>query len=55
MAINAVDCTGLNPSQINTLKSNEKNITDLSKTVIRVEEIAKSAHKRIDSIENKGE
>jgi peptidoglycan hydrolase CwlO-like protein len=37
------------------MKANEKRLSELSERVIRVEESSKQAHKRIDSIENKGE
>ncbi|MBS4172140.1 hypothetical protein [Bacillus sp. FJAT-49736] len=37
------------------IKANERRVSELSERVIRVEESAKSAHKRIDFIENKGE
>jgi septal ring factor EnvC (AmiA/AmiB activator) len=37
------------------IKANEKRMNELSERVIRVEESSKQAHKRIDSIENKGE
>lgn len=36
------------------IKANEMRVSELSERVIRVEEISKSAHKRIDFIENKG-
>ena len=36
------------------MKANEKRVSDLSERVIRVEESAKQAHKRIDKIENSG-
>lgn len=35
------------------LKAQESKVSDLAGAVIRVEEIAKSAHKRIDSIEER--
>jgi septal ring factor EnvC (AmiA/AmiB activator) len=37
------------------IKAYEKRVSELSERVIRVEESNKQAHKRIDSIENKGE
>lgn len=37
------------------IKANERRVSELSERVIRIEESAKSAHKRIDFIENKGE
>ena len=37
------------------IKANEKRVSDLNERVIRVEESSKQAHKRIDSIEMKGE
>lgn len=35
------------------LKAQESKVSDLAGTVIRVEEIAKSAHKRIDTLEER--
>lgn len=37
------------------IKANEKRVADLNERVIRVEESSKQAHKRIDSLELKGE
>lgn len=37
------------------IKANEKRVADLNERVIRVEESAKQAHKRMDSLELKGE
>lgn len=37
------------------IKANERRVSELSERVIRVEESTKPAHKRIDSIETKGE
>jgi septal ring factor EnvC (AmiA/AmiB activator) len=37
------------------IKTNERRVSDLSERVIRVEESNKSAHKRIDAIELKGD
>jgi septal ring factor EnvC (AmiA/AmiB activator) len=37
------------------MKANEKRLSELSERVIRVEESSKQAHKRIDSLENKGD
>jgi len=36
-------------------KTSEKRVTELSERMIRVEESSKQAHKRIDSIEMKGD
>ncbi|MFD0825869.1 hypothetical protein ACT8ZR_09340 [Neobacillus sp. M.A.Huq-85] len=36
------------------IKANEKRVSELSERVIRVEESTKSAHKRLDVLENKG-
>lgn len=36
------------------IRANEKRVSELSERVIRVEESSKQAHKRIDTIENKG-
>lgn len=36
------------------IKANERRVSDLSERVIRVEEVAKQAHKRIDGIEERG-
>ncbi len=36
------------------IKANERRVSDLSERVIRVEESAKQAHKRIDGIEERG-
>lgn len=37
------------------IKANELKVTELSERVIRVEESSKSAHKRLDIMEQKGE
>lgn len=36
------------------IKANERRVSDLSERVIRVEESAKQAHKRIDGIDERG-
>jgi peptidoglycan hydrolase CwlO-like protein len=37
------------------IKANDRKINEVNERVIRVEESAKQAHKRLDHIENKGE
>ncbi|KKI91274.1 hypothetical protein WQ54_15740 [Bacillus sp. SA1-12] len=37
------------------IRANEQRVRDLSDRVVRVEEISKQAHKRLDKIEHKGE
>lgn len=44
--------TGIQNIQVD-LKANDRRLGDAEKDIIRIEESAKSAHKRIDSIENK--
>jgi len=46
--------TGVSNIQVD-IKANERRTNELSERVIRVEESTKQAHKRIDSLENKGE
>jgi septal ring factor EnvC (AmiA/AmiB activator) len=46
--------TGVSNIQVD-IKANERRTNELSERVIRVEESVKQSHKRIDSIENKGE
>ena len=46
--------TGVSNIQVD-IKANERRTNELSERVIRVEESTKQAHKRIDTIENKGE
>lgn len=37
------------------IRANEKRVSDLTERVVKVEESAKQAHKRLDTIEIKGE
>lgn len=46
--------TGIDSIRID-IKANEKRVSELSERVIRVEESSKQAHKRIDSLESKGD
>jgi septal ring factor EnvC (AmiA/AmiB activator) len=46
--------TGVSNIQVD-IKANERRTNELSERVIRIDESLKSAHKRIDFIENKGE
>jgi septal ring factor EnvC (AmiA/AmiB activator) len=46
--------TGIQNIQVD-IRTSDRRLGEAEKDIIRVEEIAKSAHKRIDHLENKGE